>query len=329
MFSLFSVSTVFGVDVFGRYRETGTLFDVKLIPGTHDSGLVGITQIYNIEDQLNMGARYFDLKVSPNAAGVITMSARVEVEAGFEANAELSENITRCDEAGKFYICYHSKETFEDVLKVFNAFLQANPGEILFLYIRTDPNTDGTEYKAAVDAILANAGGYLAPEDALSGPSVFVHKPLEQLKGKMVLLHEHDGCFRNGQGQCISWNISDNMEITGLWTLKADEYTSLPEEEREDAAKTDAFARIQEHVVRSPQKHLRGDNGLVTAQVLMLDKSEYPKFRKDICEKYNQKLLEEVRKLRDRKDGRKEVNLGVIGVDGATPAFFQALLALI
>jgi hypothetical protein len=326
---LFLLPTVFCVDVFSKYDgETATIFDVKLIPGTHDSGLLGITQIATIQQQLDMGIRYFDLKVSPNARESITLSARVEVGPDFEANFEQMEEISRCDLDGKFFICYHSKERLADVLASFKTFLSENPGEIIFPYIRTDPDTDGTQYKHTVERIIESVGGYLSPDISLFGePAIFVNKPLNQLKGQMVLLHEHDYCFKDSNGICMSWFIYDNLEITGLSVLKASSsrYSHLPTELKGYASKIESFNRIHEHLTRFPQLHQRQDNGLVTAQVLMLDKSEFPKLRKDICEEYNQQLLAELTQL---KDQGKQVNLGVVGIDGAHQGLIEALLAL-
>jgi hypothetical protein len=313
----FLLSPVFSsIAVFSRYQSIDdTLVDVKIIPGTHNSGLIGISQIHSILEQLEMGVRFFDLKVSLNNDGVICLSATVEIDAADEGNEKFDESsfyhFKGAD--GKNYIRYYSKDSLETVLHTFKEWLIANPEEIIFPYIRTDPDTDGKEYKDQIDEILAKFEDliYLPREPAYrwsrSSPK-FVHDNLNLgMKGKVIFLHDDENCFKNGQGKCISWNIQNNFKITEPW--KSTKQDLEDSEEAEWAALKMISEYAERPIEESPEE----------IKMLMLAKET-----KVDCREYNYQILEKVEEmiLLD-----KEINLGAVVIDGATREFFEELLS--
>ncbi len=91
-----------------NYLSDQTLLIDAIIPGSHDAGTfnmsyLGKTQGYSVEDQLKMGARYFDLRVNKTDGG---------------------------------YYMFHSVlngEKFENVLCAITSFISKNPSETLIL----------------------------------------------------------------------------------------------------------------------------------------------------------------------------------------------------
>ena len=157
------------------------------IPGTHDTGAYsgswGIkTQDKNIEQQLNSGIRFFDIRL-------------------------VHDN-------GVLKLC-HASHTFNttfvgDVLKTTVEFLKEHPSETVIMTIKRDDDKDhdgGTKYRFALTKALEG-------DKALTPYMVKSFNPdftLGDLRGKMLII-SRDGWIMTPSGQVTSW--PDNTSFT-------------------------------------------------------------------------------------------------------------------
>lgn len=157
------------------------------IPGTHDtgaySGSFGIkTQDKNIEQQLNSGIRFFDIRL-------------------------VHDN-------GVLKLC-HASHTFNttfvgDVLKTTVEFLKEHPSETVIMTIKRDDDKDhdgGTKYRFALTKALEG-------DKALTPYMVKSFRPdftLGDLRGKMLII-SRDGWIMTPSGQVTKW--PDNASFT-------------------------------------------------------------------------------------------------------------------
>ena len=112
------------------------------IPGTHDSGALhsflgvsGQCQSYTIKQQLDMGIRFFDIRLQLREDKLCVVHSFVD-----------------------------QKLTFEEVLNDFKAFLEANPSEFLIVSIKEDANAEHSTVpfeKAAEQMLASNLGSLL------------------------------------------------------------------------------------------------------------------------------------------------------------------------
>ena len=157
------------------------------IPGTHDtaadSGNAWVkTQDKNIEQQLNSGIRFFDIRL-------------------------VHDN-------GVLKLC-HASHTFNttfvgDVLKTTVEFLKEHPSETVIMTIKRDDDKDhdgGTKYRFALTKALEG-------DKALTPYMVKSFRPdftLGDLRGKMLII-SRDGWIMTPSGQVTSW--PDNASFT-------------------------------------------------------------------------------------------------------------------
>ena len=108
------------------------------IPGTHDSmavrkyfGItVGICQKWTLLDQLHSGIRFFDIRIKEDIQGL------------FPLHHEMIFQRTHLD---------------EDVIKVCEEFLQANPSETIILFIRIEVQEKSADpFGIALDKMILN-----------------------------------------------------------------------------------------------------------------------------------------------------------------------------
>ena len=111
------------------------------IPGTHDSGSLysflgvsGKCQSYDIEQQLEMGIRFFDIRLQLRNDSLAVVHAFVD------------QNLT-----------------FDEVLNSFKAFLEKNPSEFLVVSIKQDADSEDSTipFEKAVEDYLAEHLGAL------------------------------------------------------------------------------------------------------------------------------------------------------------------------
>jgi hypothetical protein len=188
--------------IFESYRDTDKLEDVRIIPATHNSAGLAVspasiggfiltfykTQSFLIASQLQMGIRFFDLRVASRK--------------------------------GEYYITHMMFTKFKliDVLQTLIDFLQDHPKEIVFVYIRKDFNylkKGNFDDLARVIALTVHEANLPNPgEDETS----FFDFEIAKFRGKLVVLHEYGGCFRiSDQHGCASWYIYKNFTIKDLW----------------------------------------------------------------------------------------------------------------
>lgn len=157
------------------------------IPGTHDTGaysasLGAKTQDKNIEQQLNSGIRFFDIRLV------------------------LKDGVLR--------LC-HGKEVFNstfvgDVLRTTTEFLKEHPSETVIMTIKRDHDLDkdgGTKYRGALQKALEGDRA-LTPYMVKSFRSDFT---LGDLRGKMLII-SRDGWITTPSGKVTSW--PDNTSFT-------------------------------------------------------------------------------------------------------------------
>ena len=157
------------------------------IPGTHDTGaysasFVAKTQDKNIEQQLNSGIRFFDIRL-------------------------VHDN-------GVLKLC-HGKEVFNstfvgDVLKTTTEFLKEHPSETVIMTIKRDYDLDhdgGTKYRGALQKAL-EGDRTLTPYMVKSFRSDFT---LGNLRGKMLII-SRDGWIMTPSGNIPRW--PDNASFT-------------------------------------------------------------------------------------------------------------------
>lgn len=148
----------------------GTPLASLSIPGTHDSGAMfepaaGIakTQDLTIADQLNIGARYFDIRCR-------------DVDDSFDiTHGGIDQN-----------------QTFDDVLATMFAFLDANPSEALIVSVKEDAVQSGETmpFDAAFRGYIAGAPDRWYLDDSLP--------TLGQARGKLVLLRRFSSTVAQG-----------------------------------------------------------------------------------------------------------------------------------
>lgn len=157
------------------------------IPGTHDTGaysasLGAKTQDKNIEQQLNSGIRFFDIRLV------------------------LKDGVLR--------LC-HGKEIFNstfvgDVLRTTTEFLKEHPSETVIMTIKRDHDLDkdgGTKYRGALQKAL-EGDRTLTPYMVKSFRSDFT---LGDLRGKMLII-SRDGWIMTPSGNIPRW--PDNASFT-------------------------------------------------------------------------------------------------------------------
>ncbi len=167
-----------------NYIRDDVLLNDVVIPGSHDAGTyntnwLGRTQGYSVKEQLDMGTRYFDLRVNKTSDG---------------------------------YYMFHSilnGERFEDVLFALKSFIKNNPEETLILdfqHFKGEAEADVIEY--IIDAIVTP--GLAVKNETEMGDLEFVSKlTLGETRGKCLILfgnesmaREHSFLFSRNNDKC-------------------------------------------------------------------------------------------------------------------------------
>lgn len=170
----FSGGVILNGTCFDSYKETTKLNnwmknisdDKKLvdlvIPGSHDSGTIGMnwlanTQNYSIKEQLNSGARYFDIRVN------------------------------KMDE-DKFVI-FHGPINgveFTPILNDIKDFIVTNPSETLFLDFQHFKNDSMEEVKNMLDTVLNNNNLLLTKDENINELDYVSNLKLKDTRGKCI-----------------------------------------------------------------------------------------------------------------------------------------------
>lgn len=158
------------------------------IPGTHDTGAYNVslgvkTQDKNIEQQLNSGIRFFDIRLVHDN-GILKL----------------------CHASAIF----HDRNLVDNVLKTTVEFLKEHPSETVIMTIKRDHDLDkdgGTKYRGALQKAL-EGDRTLTPYMVKSFRSDFT---LGDLRGKMLII-SRDGWITTPSGKVTSW--PDNASFT-------------------------------------------------------------------------------------------------------------------
>lgn len=191
------------------------------IPGTHDtaadSGNDWVkTQDKNIEQQLNSGIRFFDIRL-------------------------VHDN-------GVLKLC-HASHTFNttfvgDVLKTTAKFLKEHPSETVIMTIKRDNDLDhgdATKYRAALQRALEGDRA-LTPYMVKSFRADFT---LGDLRGKMLII-SRDGWITTPSGKVTSW--PDNASFTSSIESTNGRSTTLHVEDHYESGASDKVSYVAQNV---------------------------------------------------------------------------------
>ena len=191
------------------------------IPGTHDtaadSGNDWVkTQDKNIEQQLNSGIRFFDIRL-------------------------VHDN-------GVLKLC-HASHTFNttfvgDVLKTTAKFLKEHPSETVIMTIKRDNDLDhgdATKYRAALQKALEGDRA-LTPYMVKSFRADFT---LGDLRGKMLII-SRDGWITTPSGKVTSW--PDNASFTSRIESTNGRSTTLHVEDHYESGASDKVSYVAQNV---------------------------------------------------------------------------------
>lgn len=160
------------------------------IPGTHDSGSLysflgvsGKCQSYDIEQQLEMGIRFFDIRLQLRNDSLAVVHAFVD------------QNLT-----------------FDEVLNSFKAFLEKNPSEFLVVSIKQDADSEDSTipFEKAVEDYLAEHLG------ALLNTSTSVPESVGAARGKVHIVSRYHGSSI-GVPASSGWADSTSFEIGEMY----------------------------------------------------------------------------------------------------------------
>ena len=156
------------------------------IPGTHDSGALysflgisGKCQSYTIEDQLNMGVRFFDIRLQLRENELMVVHSFVD-----------------------------QKQTFENVLKSVREFLNAHPSELVIMSIKQDADAENSNiaFEPAVENMLnAHLGEVLSK-------STSIPTTLGEARGKAHIISRYANSSL-GVPACNGWQDSASFEL--------------------------------------------------------------------------------------------------------------------
>ena len=202
----FSTNSLLTTSVSGHNWMSGisdstALTDITM-PGTHDSGTRNVdlpawskTQTLSITEQLNIGVRYFDL--------------RLEHVSDVYYNAQIVHGSSNCwnDKGGHL--------TLYEVLEDMYAFLNANPSETLIVSVKQDYGNDINALANDVNTLIDLRSnywftGYYTPN-------------LGSVRGKCVLASR---ISEVGRGISLSWGDqgSDGGAVDSGWMKVQDRY---------------------------------------------------------------------------------------------------------
>jgi Phosphatidylinositol-specific phospholipase C, X domain len=326
--------------VFSRYPDDFTLAQVNLIPGTHNAGTFDMTkpenckieepypflrrswvasrcktQTFSIEDQLNMGIRFFDLRSSPVDG-----------------------------DAGEYMITHNLYTSLKltDVLNTITDWLAKNSKEIVLVFIRRD-----SEHSDLItsDSQQARFGKVIA--DTVAGKALenttgsLMNIPLGEMRGKIILLHQEPfmkHCFRSDEmSACQSFHIGQSFHMQSLYSHGYFGHSNAIKD-IENYCSLDTYCSAIVRPVKNPDP-----NDLVM-RMLSVDNSWIWSIIPPLstCEGYNNCLEKQIKKKKHEIDERiaetsglegplfsRHIYLGVVAMDGVTPELIQRLVTYV
>ena len=195
-------------------KDDTSLSDIT-IPGTHDSGTQNVdlpiwskTQTLSISEQLNIGIRYFDL--------------RLEHVSDVYYNAQIVHGSSNCWNSGGGHL------TLYEVLEDMYAFLDRNPSETVIVSVKQDYGNDINALANDVNTLIDLRSKYWFTGSYT--PS------LGSVRGKCVLATR---ISEVGRGISLSWGDqgSDGGAVDSGWMKVQDRYKMSPSSKWSNAAK--------------------------------------------------------------------------------------------
>lgn len=195
-------------------KDNTSLSDIT-IPGTHDSGTQNVdlpiwskTQTLSISEQLNIGIRYFDL--------------RLEHVSDVYYNAQIVHGSSNCWNSGGGHL------TLYEVLEDMYAFLDRNPSETVIVSVKQDYGNDINALANDVNTLIDLRSKYWFTGSYT--PS------LGSVRGKCVLATR---ISEVGRGISLSWGDqgSDGGAVDSGWMKVQDRYKMSPSSKWSNAAK--------------------------------------------------------------------------------------------
>ena len=192
------------------------------IPGTHDTGAYTgnawvKTQDKNIEQQLNSGIRFFDIRLVHDN-GILKL----------------------CHAS----VIFHDRNLVDNVLKTTVEFLKEHPSETVIMTIKRDHDLDkdgGTKYLGALQKALEGDRA-LTPYMVKSFRSDFT---LGDLRGKMLII-SRDGWIMIPSGKVTSW--PDNASFTSSIKSTDGSSTTIHVEDHYKSRSSDKVSYVAQNV---------------------------------------------------------------------------------
>ena len=160
------------------------------IPGTHDSGALysffgisGKCQSYVIEDQLNMGVRFFDIRLQLRENELMVVHSFVD-----------------------------QKQSFESVLKTVNEFLVAHPSEFVIMSIKQDADSENSNipFENAVEKMLDSQLGSILSKEG------FLPSTIGGARGKVHIISRYANSSL-GVPASNGWHDSTSFELGNMY----------------------------------------------------------------------------------------------------------------
>lgn len=215
----FSTNSLLTTSVKGNNWMSGVKDDTPLteisIPGTHDSGTKNVdlpiwskTQTLSITEQLNIGVRYFDL--------------RLEHVSDVYYNAQIVHGSSNCWNGNGGHL------TLYEVLEDMYAFLKSNPSETLIVSVKQDYGDDINALANDVNTLIDLNSNYW-----FTGSYT---PTLGNVRGKCVLATR---ISEVGRGISLSWGDqgSDGAAVDSGWMKVQDRYKMSASSKWSNAAK--------------------------------------------------------------------------------------------
>ena len=192
------------------------------IPGTHDTGAYTgnawvKTQDKNIEQQLNSGIRFFDIRLVHDN-GILKL----------------------CHAS----VIFHDRNLVDNVLKTTVEFLKEHPSETVIMTIKRDHDLDNdgaTKYRIALTKALEGDRA-LIPYMVKSFRADFT---LGDLRGKMLII-SRDGWMMTPSGQVTSW--PDNTSFTSSIASTNGSSTTIHVEDHYKSRASDKVSYVAQNV---------------------------------------------------------------------------------
>ena len=210
----------FHTDWMKQLDNEATLNEIY-IPGTHDSGALhsflgvsGQCQSYNIEEQLKMGVRFFDIRLQLRDNKLAVVHSFVD-----------------------------QKLTFEEVLNDYRDFLEANSSEFIIVSIKQDADSENSSIPFA-DAVEDALNTHLT---SLLNSSTSLPTSVGEARGKIHIVARYSGASI-GVPAHNGWADSTSFELGELYVQDYYAIDSI-ESKLNDITKAFDISKSKEHAL--------------------------------------------------------------------------------